>query len=118
MVFVWLRCLGLEALTGPTLRVDTKPQRPSSHMRPFESLCDAILKLDNVCMCADSLMVKEKLLNFWSVEKKMVESPIHYKFVCGGWLKVSLRKAQYFVEISSDKERSVIIFYSTPHGTY
>jgi hypothetical protein len=74
MVFIWLRCLGLEAVTGPTLRVDTKPQRPSFHMRPFESLRDAILKLDNVRMCADSLMVKEELLNFQSVEKKMVES--------------------------------------------
>jgi hypothetical protein len=90
MVFVWLCCLGLGALTGPTLRVDTKPQSLSSHMRPFESLRDAILKLDNVDMCTDSLMVNEKLLNFWLVEKKMVESP-----TCVWWM------AENFLEKST-----------------
>lgn len=52
-------------------------------MRPFEGLGDAFLKLDNIGMCANSLMVKQELLDIWAVEEKMVERPIHHKFVCG-----------------------------------
>jgi len=118
MVFIWLCCLGLEAVTNHTLRVSTKSHRTSSCMCPSESVGFAVLKLYNIRVCTNSLVVKKKSFNFWSVENEVVEAPIHNKLVCAGRLKICLWKAQYFFEISSKKIKGQVSYKLWFSSTY
>jgi len=104
IILVCLRWIGLEALTGWTLEVDTKPQRPGACMCPSESCHLARLKLDNISMCAESLVLTKEVFDVWSVENEMHKRPIHNVFVCARRLKIPLGKTENFFEDLTDNK--------------
>ena len=118
IILICLWWIGLEALTGWTLEVDTKLQRLGACMCPSESCHLARLKLDNISMCAESLVLTKEVFDVWSVENEMHERPIHNEFVCARRLKIPLEKQRIFSKIwLTIKSITIVYIYISP-GTY
>src|SRR5258705_265443 len=104
MIGLWVRYLGLESPTNTALGIHIKSQRPSPYVGPFESVYIARTELDNLCMCTNSLLFTDKMLEISSIINEVRESPILNELVCGGWLKISLGKRHYAFKDLTNRE--------------
>lgn len=72
-------------------------------MRPSVNFDATGLKLVDVSVRADGLMLPQDVFDFLPVEDEVIERPIHDELVSERRLKIALREGQYLVKRASEE---------------